>query len=78
MRDPDRIVRVLYAVREFWVNHPDMRLGQIISNASFEAMRDADPFHMEDEALVKALIELECPVCRDRPVITPCHECGRE
>lgn len=78
MRDPARIPGILNALREFWVKHPDMRLGQIISNASFEAIRDPDPFYVEDDALVKALPEMECSVCRDRPVITQCHGCGRE
>ncbi len=78
MRDPKRIVKVLKEIEGFWVRHPDMRLGQIISNAAFEAKGDPDPFYVEDEALVKALPEMECPVCRDRPVLSRCHGCGRE
>ncbi len=78
MRDPERIPAVLEAIKTFWVNHPDMRLGQIIGNASYEAMGDPDPFYVEDEDLVKALPDMECPVCRDRPVLARCHGCGRE
>lgn len=77
MRDPSRIIKVLNEVNDFWVKHPDMRLGQIISNASSKLNLGADPYYMEDEALVIALLDMACPVCRDRPVITTCDHCGR-
>lgn len=78
MRGPARIPEVINAVWTFWNKHPDMRLGQIISNASSQNRRDPDPFYLEDEDLVTAIIDMECPVCRDRPVLAKCHGCGRE
>jgi hypothetical protein len=32
MRDPARVTRVLEALREFWLAHPDLRLCQIVGN----------------------------------------------
>ena len=78
MRDPQRISRVLQEVALYWIKHPDLRLGQIVSNASSQHRSDPDPYHLEDEDLVTAITDMECPVCRDRPVLAKCHGCGRE
>lgn len=64
MRDPDRIDEVLDKLETYWKEHPDLRLGQIVSNANAE-MRSRilaehvdgpryadDPFHLEDETLL--------------------------
>ena len=32
MRDPERIGPVLAELGEYWVRHPDLRLGQIMGN----------------------------------------------
>lgn len=31
MRDPKRIEKIVDALRKYWVNNPDLRLGQIVS-----------------------------------------------
>ncbi len=33
MRDPERIERILAILRVYWLQYPDMRLGQIVENA---------------------------------------------
>lgn len=78
MRDPERIVKVLQEVALFWIDHPDLRLGQIISNASSSIKNNSDPYYMEEEELIVALRGMACPVCRDRPLLSKCHHCGRE
>jgi hypothetical protein len=47
-RDLSRIPKLLAALGEVWMEHPDLRLGQIISNASIG-------FYTEDD---RALTEL--------------------
>lgn len=49
MRDPNRIPVILAALGELWQKSPDLRLGQIISNASIQ-------FYTEDD---KALLGLQ-------------------
>lgn len=55
MRDPARIDLVLAALREAWLESPDLCLGQLLINAA----RPSDPcpevFHMEDEELLRRL-----------------------
>jgi len=48
MRDPNRIDEVLGALREYWVAHPDMRLGQILVNL-IGAKFAVDIFYVEDD-----------------------------
>ena len=55
MRNPERIPEVLKELEEFWKQNPDLRLGQIISNLSYESMRNNDPFYMEDKDLLELL-----------------------
>ena len=50
MRDPNRIPEVLARIERVWRRFPDLRLGQLISNAVY-----CDPFHIEDERLVDLL-----------------------
>ena len=52
MRNPNRIPEVLKELEEFWKQVPDWRLGQVISNFSYELMGNNDPFHMEDKDLL--------------------------
>lgn len=49
MRPEERIPRILEKLEEYWREHQDLRLGQILSNFSIEVMNDADPFYMEDD-----------------------------
>lgn len=54
-RDEERIPTVLEELEEFWEENPDLRLAQIISNASQERGHGDDVFYMEDEELVRYL-----------------------
>lgn len=55
MRDPERIDAVLAAIREVWVQHPDMRLGQIIASATRKCEPCPTVFYVEDAELVKKI-----------------------
>lgn len=51
MRDVNRIRPLMERLIAVWERHPDLRLGQIVSNAS----PDRDSFNIEDEALIQAI-----------------------
>lgn len=51
-RDEERIPTVIEELEEFWKENPDLRLAQIISNASQERSFGKDPFYMEDNELL--------------------------
>lgn len=51
MRDPARIRPLLERLAAAWERYPDLRLGQIVSNAS----PDRDSFNIEDEALLRVI-----------------------
>jgi hypothetical protein len=57
MRDPNRIPDILSKIEKLWLNHPDLRLMQLLINA----VRPEDPcselYSMEDSKLKKRLIE---------------------
>lgn len=55
MRNPDRIPEVLKELEKFWEQVPDWRLGQVVSNFSYELTGNNDPFYIEDEALLTLL-----------------------
>ena len=55
MRNPDRIPEVLKELEEFWKQVPDWRLGQVISNISYETLGVNDPFYLEDTDLLNIL-----------------------
>ena len=46
MRDPSRIDEILTELREIWLAHPDLRLGQLVLNAA------ANPRGLEDSDLI--------------------------
>lgn len=50
MRDPNRIPHILDKIKKLWEKNPDLRLGQLIINAT-----GIDPYYIEDDALVQAL-----------------------
>ncbi len=77
MRDPERIIPTLTAIAHFWVEHPELRLGQILQYAA----KNADPFYMEEDTLLFALrCGMECERCEDRQLVegTTCGNCGRK
>lgn len=55
MRNPERIPKIIKELEEFWKQNPDWRLGQVISNLSYELMANNDPFYMEDNNLLELL-----------------------
>ena len=55
MRDPKRIPEMLKELEEFWKQVPDWRLGQVISNFSYEITGNNDPFYIEDKDLLELL-----------------------
>ncbi len=52
MRDVKRIEPTLAKIREYWYQHPDLRLSQILA-----IMAKGDPFYMEEETLIQRLDE---------------------
>lgn len=55
MRNPERMQEMLKELEEFWKQVPDWRLGQVISNLSYEIMGCNDPFYVEDTDLLELL-----------------------
>lgn len=56
MRNEERIPEMLNAIEEYWSEHPDLRLGQLIDN-----LADGDTFAIEDDELMRQLgDELSC------------------
>ncbi len=55
MRDPARIPRILEALRLYWEQNPDLRLGQIIHNAAWPDYAGDNVFFMEDDLLEERL-----------------------
>ncbi len=58
MRNPQRIRRVLDLVGQIWLKSPDLRLGQLISNAAmFPDAGSRDLYYIEDAELEHRLEE---------------------
>ncbi len=60
MRDPRRIADILNELGTYWMNNPDLRLGQIVVNMNGQTPTgqrgDAnDPFNTEDDQMLEAL-----------------------
>jgi hypothetical protein len=51
--DQARVETVLFRLRQFWEEFPDMRLGQIIANATWE--HDKDIFFLTDQEFLDCL-----------------------
>lgn len=56
-RDPDRITPALERLGEYWRANPDLRLGQIITNAAAVA-GSTSTFYIEDDRLIGGLTAL--------------------
>jgi len=56
-RDVERIDKLLTELRVYWLSHPDLRLGQIVSRLSNDAGHGDDPFYMEDDIVLQQLQE---------------------
>ena len=55
MRDPARIDRILAVLRAAWLKHPDMRLGQLVSNAASVGGDHGHVFYVEDSVTERSL-----------------------
>lgn len=55
MRNPERIPKIIKELEKYWNNHPNWRLGQLISNLSYELIGNNDPFFITDEELLELL-----------------------
>ena len=55
MRNPNRISETLKELEIYWNANPDWRLGQVISNLSYELSGSNDPFFIEDDWLLNIL-----------------------
>jgi hypothetical protein len=55
VRNPKRIPDVLRRLEKVWREHPDLRLGQIVSNATSSIMASTDPFYVEDDQMIDAI-----------------------
>lgn len=55
MRDAARILPLCIRLAHAWMRHPDLRLGQIISNVmkADNSARQPNLFYIEDEELVE-------------------------
>jgi len=56
MRDPQRIREILEIIANIWYKNPDLRLGQILVNATSIT---GDMFYVEDDLMLKGLRRLE-------------------
>ena len=55
MRDPKRIQPMLDLIKQIWERSPDLRLGQLISNATVDVDDEDRLYHIEDEELAEKL-----------------------
>ena len=59
MRDPKRIPALIDRLKRFWLDNPDLRLGQIMMIAGNEMEYGSDIWNIEDEELISALENLQ-------------------
>lgn len=57
MRDPSRIKEILAVLEKIWSANPDLRLGQIIVNATQSKEPCPEVFYLEDSKLLARLNE---------------------
>lgn len=55
-RSPESVERLFEAIRRVHAEHPDLRVGQIIANATFRVRNNCDPFFLENDALTAAVL----------------------
>ena len=53
MRDKNRIPVMIDLLTRIWIDHPDLRLGQLLGNA----IHDIDSYYIEDDKLEDRLRE---------------------
>lgn len=76
MRDPDRIPVILDELKEYWIQNPDLRLGQIISNFGGYAGAGRDPSNVEDEDMLQVIRdELDAMEKKNESIIPGLDDC---
>lgn len=57
MRDPKRITDAMSTLSKIWKKYPDLRLGQLMSNALHMGpnLDPANLFYIEDEKLIEMI-----------------------
>ena len=50
---------VLYSVGQIWINHPELRLGQLLCLVSLQYNDNGDPFYLPDQELIRKVIEYD-------------------
>jgi len=53
MRNPNRIPAIIHKLEEYWLQNPDLRLGQLIVNAVPKEYL----YSVEDTVLVRSLVK---------------------
>lgn len=48
MQRSEEIKETLELLERYWLEHPELRLGQIVSGASHAQTKNFDPCHMKD------------------------------
>ena len=57
-RDSARIDPILAALREVWVKNQDLRLAQLMVNASGSKLPHPEVFYLEDDVLLEGIQRL--------------------
>jgi uncharacterized protein YihD (DUF1040 family) len=57
MRDINRIDNLLKLLNQYWHEHPDLRLGQLIYNINRELTGSKDIFNIEDDTITDYLLK---------------------
>ena len=58
MRDEKRIYPFTYKLTQYWLRHPDLRFGQIVSIIENQLGSGRDIFYAEEKELSKILDKL--------------------
>ena len=53
MRDPARINKLLELIKQYWHEHPDLRIGQVLFSLTYPCTTDI--FYVEDDMFIKTL-----------------------
>ena len=54
----EKIEEVLYRIREVWVRHPSLRLGQLLVSSYQRRNGKVDIFYVEDDELIELVEDL--------------------
>ena len=83
MRDPERIKTILSLLKQIWSYGPDLRLGQIITNATDGKDRNWEEEHLffiEDDKMIKQLesflVVIKQKEASEEVQVYQCANCG--